>query len=297
MEQAITRRSFSLMLGSVAAGTAIIHPGRSAAAADPLTSKITEIETRLKARVGVAVFDDETGRSWQHNADARFPLNSTFKALAVAALLARVDAGAADLSRSIRFQASDILTYSPITDKRVGGDGMTLTELCAATLAVSDNTAANLVLDSIGGPQGFTAFMRSIGDSVTRLDRWETDLNEAKPGDPRDTTTPNAIAASLRKVVLGDVLSPAARQQLTDWMMANRVSDAMLRAGLPKSWRIADRSGAGGHGARSIIAVMWPPSRKPIIAAVYLTETTASFNARNAAIAEIGKVIRTVMEG
>ncbi|WP_137388011.1 class A beta-lactamase [Rhodoligotrophos defluvii] len=270
---------------------------RGAAAAesdDPLSQKLDDIEKRLGGRLGAVVIDTATGRQWSRRANERFPLNSTFKAFACAATLARVDAGEEDLTKSITFDAKDLVTYSPVTEKRVGGKGMTLFELCDATMSMSDNSAANMVLGSLGGPQGLTSFMRSIGDDVTRLDRWETELNEATPGDLRDTTTPKAIAASFQNLLVGDVLSPRSRQQLEDWLIGNEVSGPMLRAGLPAGWRIGDRTGAGGHGSRSIVAVIWPPRRdpqKPVIAAIYMTEVQASMQDRNAAFAELGRAL------
>jgi beta-lactamase class A len=261
---------------------------------DVLSNKVTEIEARLDARVGVAIIDTKTGVRWTHRSDERFPLTSTFKAFACAGLLARVDAGAEALSRSLVFQASDLVTYSPVTENRVGS-GMTLAELCEAATSMSDNSAGNMILDSIGGPEGFTNFMRSIGDDVTRLDRRETALNEATPGDLRDTTTPNAIADSLQHLVLGGKLSSHSRHQLEIWLVGNKVGGPLLRAGLPDDWRIADRTGAGGYGSRSIVAVVWPPRREPVVVAIYITGTKASNEDRNVAIAEIGRTLAAAL--
>ncbi|MGI4796225.1 MAG: serine hydrolase, partial [Janthinobacterium lividum] len=158
-------------------------------------------------------------------------------------------------------------------------------------LRLSDNVAGNKVLDSIGGPTGLTEYMRSIGDTVTRLDRREPELNEATPGDRRDTTTPAAIAKSLRRLVLGDALSTLSRQQLTAWLLADEVGGPLLRASLPKEWRIADRTGAGGHGSRGIVAVIWPPGQAPIVAAIFLTCTDATMDQRNGSIAELGAAL------
>jgi len=257
---------------------------------DTLFKTFAEVETRLGGRVGAAILDTETGRQWAHRADERFPLMSTFKAFACAALLARADAGEETLERVVPVLETDLVTYSPVTEKRIGEE-MTLSELCQATMATSDNTAGNLVLESLGGPQGFTAFMRSIGDTETRLDRRETELNEARPGDPRDTTTPAAAAQALHDLILGDLLSERSRRQLEEWLVGNEVGGPLLRAGLPQGWRIGDRTGAGGNGSRAIIAVIRPPQRKPVVAAVYLTGTQASMDARNAAIADIGRTL------
>mgnify|MGYP001591062493 CR=1 FL=1 len=259
--------------------------------ADGIAATADAVEARLGGRVGVAVREASTGRNWSRRGDERFALTSTFKALAAAAVSARVDRGEETLDRSIVFSAADLVPYSPATEKRVGAPGMTLAEICEAAITLSDNTAGNLMLDAIGGPEGLDAFLRSIGDTTTRLDRREPDLNTAVPGDPRDTTTPAAIAATLERSILGEALSEASRLRLERWMAADRVGDALLRAGLPKTWAIADKTGAGGHGARAIVAVTRPPAGPPVTIAVFLAETAATMAERNAAIAEIGTAI------
>ncbi|WP_371135024.1 class A beta-lactamase [Thalassospira sp.] len=274
---------------------ALLAMPRTALAQDPLMVTVQNIEKRLGARLGLAVYDEQTGRNWQYQADDRFPLTSTFKVLACAAVLARVDQGDETLDRKIVFEESDLVTYSPVTENHTGGDGMSIAELCDATMRTSDNSAANLILDSLSGPEGLTQFLRSVGDDVTRLDRRETGLNEATPGDLRDTTTPNAMVANLRKLVLGDVLAPASRQQLEDWLVGNQVGGPLLRAGLPADWKIGDRTGAGGFGSRNIVAVIWPPHCSPAIVALYITGTEATMAERNAAIAEIGTALETTL--
>lgn len=261
------------------ANAAILHP-QLAYAANPTTNRLAtefaQIEGRSGGRLGVAIRDRETGLSYGHRADELFPMCSTFKMLACAAVLARVDAGGEDLDRRIRFDANDVVTYSPATKDRAGGDGMTLAELCEAAITLSDNTAANLIIGSLGGPSGVTAYARSIGDTVTRLDRMEPSLNEAIPGDARDITIPNAMAADLHALVLGDRLSQRSRDQLTAWLVSNKTGGARLRAGLPKGWRVGDKTGSGERGTANDIAVIWPPNRKPLIVSVYLTDTKAS---------------------
>ena len=160
----------------------------------------------------------------------------------------------------------------PIAKAHVAEGGMTLADLCAAAIDWSDNTAGNLVLQSIGGPAGFTAFARSLGDDLTRLDRTEPTLNELLPGDPRDTTSPRAMAADLQKVLVGDALSDASRRQLQTWLIDDKVGDKRLRAGLPSSWRIGDKTGTGDRGSTNAVAILWPPDRAPVIATVYYTE-------------------------
>lgn len=257
--------------------------------------KFVQIEDKLHARLGVSIFDTETGKRWAYHADDRFPMNSTFKALACAAMLARVDAKQIDLNHVIKFNKKELVTYSPVTEKQAGGNGMNLKELCDAAITMSDNTAANLVLAKIGGPAGLTAFFRSLGDKISRSDRTEPTLNTAIPGDVSDTTTPNAMVNNLHKVLISDFLSDTSRQQLTDWMVNDKVANALLRAGIPSKWKIADKTGAGGYGSRSIIAVMWPQQRQPIVAAIYITETKATLDESNAAIAEIGKTLVDVL--
>lgn len=249
-----------------------------------------QIEAGLVARVGLSIHDTGSGESWQYRADERFPMASTFKVLACGTLLSRADTGEIDPGQQVEIMRRDILSYAPVTERRVGAR-MSLHSLCEATMRTSDNTAVNKVLDALGGPGAVTRFTRSLGDETTRLDRREPDLNEGRPGDPRDTTTPAAMAATLRDLVLEDALSPASREQLVQWLVDNEVGGPLLRAGLPDDWRIGDRTGAGGHGTRGVVAALWPPERAPLIAVVYITETTASMDERNAAIAFIGEVL------
>jgi beta-lactamase class A len=290
MYSAQTRRGFSCAFGAALVGVATSRPVLARAQSpvqDAFDGKVTEIEKRLGARLGVAVLDTKTARRWAHRPDERFPMCSTFKVLASGRLLELVDGGKEDLGRRVRIEASDVVSYSPVTESRIGGEGMTLAELCAAALTRSDNTAGNLILKSIGGPSSVTAFARSLGDAVTRLDRWETALNEATPGDPRDTTTPAAMTADIHALILGDSLSDLSRQQLTTWLVSNTTGSAKIRAGLPTGWRVGDKTGGGEHGTMNDVAVIWPPRREPVIVSIFMTETRASFDDRNAAIAEI----------
>ena len=265
-------------------------PVVGAASEDRIVNAARKIEARLNARVGLAIYDTGSDHKWLYNADQRFPMASTFKVMACAALLARTDAGADSLDRQIEISADDLVAWSPETEAWAG-ETASLHQLCKAAMGMSDNTAANMVLEAIGGPAGFTAFMHSLGDQTTRLDRWETELNEAIPDDPRDTTSPAAMASSLQKLLLGDRLSDSARQQLTDWLVGNEVGGPLLRAGIPDHWRIGDRTGAGGYGTRGVVAIMWPRQHAPLIAAIYITETEASMDDRNSAIAELGRVL------
>jgi beta-lactamase class A len=260
-------------------------------AAPFLAEELSRIESGSGGRLGVAILDTGSQRHAEHRAAELFPMCSTFKLLAAAAVLKRCENGQDQLQRRIKFQASDLVTYSPVTKDHVGGDGMTRAEVCAAALNYSDNTAANLLLASLGGPQALTAYARRIGDPTTRLDRIEPDLNEAVPGDPRDTTTPAAMLQNLHTLLFGEVLSAASKDQLTAWLLGNRTGDTRLRAGLPPGWRCGDKTGSGERGSTNDIGVIWPPQGAPILVTVYLTETTAASEARNATIADVGRTI------
>ena len=249
-------------------------------------------ESTLQARIGMAVIDTNTGSTWDYRGGERFPLNSTHKTFTCAALLAKVDQQALSLNQLVSISKEMLMAYSPITEKSLSAQTMTLGALCQAAVSYSDNTAANLAFDAIGGSTGFNAFMRSLGDEQTRLDRKEPDLNEATPGDLRDTTTPKAIVHSLKKALLDDGLSALSQAALKQWMLDDQVASALLRAALPANWRIADKTGAGGYGSRSIIAVIWPPSQQPLVVAIYITQTTAPMTDSNKAVARIGAVLK-----
>ncbi|WP_019612892.1 class A beta-lactamase [Psychromonas ossibalaenae] len=261
----------------------------------PLVKKIKQIENELDARVGVSIYDAGNQKSWDYKGDLRFPLMSTFKSLACAKLLADVDGGHISLQSSIVIKQSSLVTYSPVTQNYVDKE-FTLYQACSAAMLMSDNTAANIVLESINGPKGLTAFMRKIGDQVTSLDRIEPALNEALPGDLRDSTSPNAINHSLHKLLFGNELSEQSKKQLKQWMTANKVADNLLRSVLPGSWQIADRSGAGGNGSRGITAVVWQDKQAPFLISIYITQTDASFALRNKAIVEIGNEIFNTLQ-
>jgi beta-lactamase class A len=287
----LTRRS--AMVGGALSLPVVAAPWASSQAAGPADAetRLRELEARSGGRIGVAVLDVATGTRAGHRADERFAMCSTFKFLAAACALTRVDRGEERLDRRVAFTEGDLVTYSPVTQGRTGGEGMTVAELAHAAMTLSDNTAANLLLASFGGPAGLTAFIRSLGDEVTRLDRIETALNEATPGDPRDTTTPAAMLECMRRLVTGDALSARSREQLTAWLIANKTGDARLRAGLPKNWRVGDKTGSGGNGATNDIAVAWPPGRGPILVTAYHAEASGSADAHNAVLAEVGRIV------
>jgi beta-lactamase class A len=270
----------------VASAAASLCSGLAAARAP-----LAEIEAKIGGRLGVAALDVASGRRLAWRADERFPMCSTFKAMAVAAVLKRVDAGQEQLDRFVRYTEADLLSYAPVTRPHVGEGGMKLGDLCAAAVELSDNTAANLILASLGGPAGWTSFVRSLGDGKSRLDRNEPTLNTCIPGDPRDTTTPASMIADLKAALLDGALSPASSRLLKSWMIAAQTGLTKLRAGLPASWTIGDKTGNNGGGTSNDIAVAWAPAG-PIVIACYLTGADASTaDGRDGAIAAVGRLV------
>ena len=254
-------------------------------------SPLAEIEARVGGRLGVAALDVASGRRLAWRADERFPMCSTFKAMAVAAVLKRVDAGQEQLDRFVRYAEADLLSYAPVTRAHVSQGGMKLANLCASAVELSDNTAANLILASLGGPAGWTRFVRSLGDKQSRLDRNEPSLNTCIPGDRRDTTTPAAMVGDLKATLLDAALAASSRDQLKAWMIAAQTGLAKLRAGLPASWQVGDKTGNNGGGTSNDIAVAWSPAG-PIVIACYLTAAdAATADARDGAIADVGRLI------
>jgi beta-lactamase class A len=288
-----TRREFMAGAGALAAGGlfgASQDSVRAAGLPAGLVAEFIRVEQWSGGRLGVAVLDTGSGARADRHADDRFPICSTFKFLAAAAVLSRVDQGKEQLDRRVTYTKNDLVEYSPITEKHVT-DGMALADICEAAMIVSDNTAGNLLLATLGGPQGITQFSRSLGDTVTRLDRTEPTLNEAIPGDPRDTTTPNAMLGNIHKLVLGDALSASSKEQLTKWLLGNKTGDARMRAHLPAGWRVGDKTGSGERGTTNDVGVIWPAQGAPIVVAIYLTETPAHPNVRNGTHAAIGAAI------
>ena len=260
----------------LAAGAALPFAA-GAADADPFAA----LEAKTGGRIGVAVLDTGNGRRMAWRDGERFTMCSTFKFLAVATVLKRIDAGLEAGDRLVRYAQSDILEYAPITKLHIA-EGMTVSALCAAAISYSDNTAANLLLHSCGGPAGVTGFARRLGDPMTRLDRFEPALNV--PDGDKDTTTPAAMLADLGAILLGNMLSEISRKQLTDWMIANTTGAPMLRAGLPANWTIGDKTGHGS-GAVNDIAIATPPGRAPILISIY------TMGGGDAVVADIGRIV------
>jgi beta-lactamase class A len=230
----------------------------------PFDERVAALERQYSALIGVYAVDVNTGRSVAHRAQESFAMCSTFKGYAAARVLQMVERGEVALDQQVFVDPAEIVTYSPRTEPRAGGD-MTLDELCRAAVQVSDNTAGNLLLKTIGGPPAITAFARSIGDDRTRLDRWETELNSAIPGDPRDASTPEALGGGYRNLLVGDALAPPQRQLLESWLRANETSS--VRAGLPPGWTTADKTGNGDYGSTNDVGVVCGPDGQRVLLA------------------------------
>ena len=252
--------------------------------------QLSLIESELDGRLGLFACAIADGRRLDYRSDERFPLCSTFKLMLVAAILKMSEQQAGLLQQVLNYRPSQLVEYSPITAQHVDA-GMSVADLCAAALQYSDNTAGNLLLDRLGGPAAATAFARTIGDRQFRLDRWETALNSAIPGDPRDTTTPAAMGDSLQRLALGDALAPAQRAQLCAWLGGNTTGAARIKAGIPAPWTIIDKTGGGSYGTANDIAVLWPPQRSPVVVAIYTTRREPAATARNELIAAAARVV------
>ena len=254
---------------------------------------LASIERTAQGRLGVAMLDTGSGLALGWRQDERFAMASTFKLVLAGWMLALVDQDKERLDAPVHYAAADVVAYSPVSGERAGdGGGLTVGELCSATVSLSDNIAANVLLARHGGPAGFTAFVRSLGDEVTRLDRTEPTLNEAAVGDPRDTTTPLAMLQTLQKLVLGNALSPTSRAWLQRWLVETSTGDKRLRAGVP-GWKVGDKTGtAGDSGTANDIGVLWPQGGgAPVLVTCYLTRSMASPEQRDAAIAQVARAV------
>jgi beta-lactamase class A len=274
------------------AAVALARPAWAVAKSDDAEARLARLEQRRGGRLGVAIHDTGGGRRAAHRGDERFLMCSTFKLLLAAAVLERVDRGEEKLDRRIVFGKDVLLEWAPVTSKHVGSPGMTISALCEAAITLSDNTAANLLLKQVGGPQAVTALARSLGDPLTRLDRTEPTLNRHN-GD-KDTTTPAAMLGVVHKLLLGDALSDASRERLTNWLLANQTGGDSLRAGLPSDWREGDKTGSGDT-ATNDVAILWPPQPKPVLVAAYYENANASGKDRHAVLAEVGRIVASMV--
>lgn len=287
-----TRRQ--LLLGTFGTLATACAPSRvTVPAAVPADTQhsLAGVEASVGGRVGVFALDTGNGRQLAHRPDERFAMCSTFKWVLAAAILARVDRAQLSLDERVPYGSADLLEHAPATREHVVEGAMTVDALAQAAVTVSDNTAANLLLAKIGGPAGFTQFVRSLGDSVTRLDRDEPALNNNEPGDPRDTTSPRAMVGLMRQVLCGDVLSQAGRERLLGWLRACETGKDRLRAGLPQDWTVGDKTGSGLRNTVNDVAIAVPPGRAPILIAAYMSEGGSGLKVLQAAHADVGRLV------
>ncbi|OFD79686.1 class A beta-lactamase [Bacillus mycoides] len=250
--------------------------------------EFSQLEKKFDARLGVYAIDTGTNRTISYRPNERFAFASTYKALAAGVLLQQNSTE--KLKEVITYTKDDLVEYSPVTEKHVD-TGMTLGEIAEAAVRSSDNTAGNILFNKIGGPKGYEKALRQMGDRITMADRFETELNEAIPGDIRDTSTAKAIATNLKALTAGNALPTDKRKILTEWMKGNATGDKLIRAGVPTDWEVGDKSGAGSYGTRNDIAIVWPPNRAPIIIAILSSKDEKEATYDNQLIAEAAEVI------
>jgi beta-lactamase class A len=266
-----------------------------ASADDAVAAAFTALERQFDGRIGVVAIDTGSGKRIANRADERFPFCSSFKMVLAAAILNKSEAEPALMQKQIPVAQADMAPHAPITSKHIGGT-ISVDALCDAVVRYSDNPAANLLIKEVGGPAGLTAYARSIGDKEFRNDRLETALNSAVPGDLRDTTTPSAMAATVRALLLGNALKPAQQQKLKDWMVRNTTGDAKIRAGVPAQWVVAEKTGnCGSYGTSNDIGVLYPPGRAPIVLAIYTARYKSNDEGSNEIIAAVAKLIAEKM--
>lgn len=255
--------------------------------------KFAQIEDEFDAQLGVYAINTETNETIEYQPNERFAYASTFKALAAAILLKQNNLE--DLEKVITYNEDDLVSHSPVTEKHVDS-GMTLLEISEAAIRKSDNTAANFLLEAIGGPDNFEKALRDIGDDVTQSERYETELNEFSPENKRDTSTPKTMATNLKKVILSDYLPDNKRKLLSDWMTGNEAGDSLIRAGAPSEWTVLDKSGAGNYGTRNDIAVVKPPSKEPIVIAIMSRHDTEDAEYEDTLIAKAAEITLNALQ-
>jgi beta-lactamase class A len=246
-----------------------------------------KLEQDINGRIGVYAIATGSGRSLGHRADERFAMASTFKVLLVAAVLAEVDAGRLSLADTFTVRGVEIQPYSPVVGELQPDEAIDLLTLCTAAVAISDNTATNMLLGLINGPEGLTEFLRAHGDSTTRLDRYEVELNTNLPNDDRDTTTPAAMAGSVQRLLLGNALSDNSRKLLQDLLKSSTTGLQRLRAGFPDDWQVGDKTGYGANGAVNDVAIAWPPGKAPMVIGVFMSDTGEGVDVLNGVHARI----------
>lgn len=287
MTKRLGRRQF---ITALCAGLA--YPAARALTPAEALEQLRSLEREIGGRIGVAALDEARGMRLAYRDAERFAMCSTFKLLLAAEVLAQADAGVLRLDQPVRYTRAALLSNSPLTAAHAAQGSLPLLALLQAAVEVSDNTAANLLLGLSGGPEGLTRYLRSQGDTVTRLDRVEPALNENLPQDPRDTTTPAAMLENLRRLVLGRALSPASAARLTLWMRNCTSGSGRLRAALPSGWQAGDKTGTGRRGAVNDVAVFWPPAgRRALVIASYLSGSTEALETLGHAHARIGAIV------
>lgn len=282
----------AVLLGGVRSSDVFAYAGVPKGS-EAIQSCLQVLEENAAGRLGVHILDTSSGMEYGYRSDERFMMLSSFKLLASALVLSRVDSGRESLDRRIPYRKEDLIPWSPITEQHVDGEAMTLAQLCEAAITTSDNTAANLILSSYGGPAALTAYLRQIGDTVTRLDRCEPDLNVRHPDPLMDTTSPRAMVGTMQKLLFGDALALQSRNLLHQWLLNNTTGGKRLKAGIPPDWRIGDKTGTNKTDANDIGAI-WPPNRAPVLVAAYLADSQADGTTKDRTIAAVGKLVRDV---
>lgn len=260
-----------------------------------LAKQLHSLEKSFNGKIGIYAIDTANNNIIQYHATDRFPIQSTFKLLLVSAVLQKSEKDHHLLQKHINYKTSDLIFWSPITEKNVSS-GMSIADLCAATLQYSDNTAASLLMKKIGGPASITLFARFIGDPYFRLNNWEPNLN-SNPNKLADTSTPKGMAESLNQLVLGNTLKPNQRQQLITWMKGNTTGDKQIRSVVPEGWIVADKTGGGNtYGIVNDIAVIWPPNRPPLILAIYTVQKSKHTIRKEEIVAQAAKLALLKLE-
>lgn len=253
--------------------------------------ELAKLESSSGGRIGISAINTEYNTRIQYRANERFPMGCTSKVIGVAAILKKSMTNDDFLQEKVIYRKKDILNWAPITKKHLADD-MTISELCAAAISYSDNTAMNLLLKKLGGPQGLNTFARSIGDNSFKLDHWWPDEAASSSLDDADSTTPAAMEKSLRKLALGDVLSSPLRAQLQVWLKENTTGNLRIRAGVPKTWIVGDKTGTGfNYGTTNDIAIIWPPKCAPIVVTIYYTNKNKNAPKREDILATATRIL------
>lgn len=294
-KKVFSQRSKMLCLTLVAAFIAISLPSYAISQQLKVETELAQLEHAAGGRLGVYAINTADNTVIQYHADQRFPMCSTFKAIAVAAVLKRSTVDQNLLQQKINYQKKDLVIHSPVTEKHLS-EGMTVAQLCEAAVEFSDNGATNLLLKKIGGPNAVNAFTRSINDTTFRLDRYEPLMSSALPGDLRDTTTPSAMAKSLQEITLGSTLGQTQRQLLLTWLKNNTTGDHRIRAAVPKNWQVGDKTGTGDYGTTNDIGIIWPPQRSPIVITIYFTKKEKLASSQDKVIADAAGIVMHYLE-